>query len=93
MKDTILKDRDVIELHRRGGGKPHKLFQYEENSEKYIFCTAEDWMPIYVTGDKDDIFAIDSDGGPMICTGDKINGRTVSKIFYEEGIGYIVEFE
>lgn len=93
MKDTMLKDRDVIELHRREGGKPHKLFQYEENSNKYIFCTAEDWMPIYVTGEKDNIVAIDSDGGPMIVVGDKVKERIVSKIYYEEGIGYIVEFE
>ena len=94
MKDKILKERGVIELHRREGGKPHKLFQYEENSDKYIFCTAEAWMPIYVTGAEDDILAIDSVGGPMICVGDKINNRIVSKIYHhEEGIGYIVEFE
>lgn len=93
MKDTILKNRDIIKLERRGGGKPHTLFQYEKGSNKYIFCPAEEWMPVYVTGEHDDIFAIDSDGGPMICVGDKVKGRHVSKIYYEEGIGYIVEFE
>lgn len=93
MKDTILKNRDIIKLERREGGKPHTLFQYEEGSKKYIFCPAEEWMPVYITGEHDNIFAIDSDGGPMICAGDKLAGRHVAKIYYETGIGYIVEFE
>lgn len=92
MKDTILAHRDIIELQRRGGGKPHTLFQYEENSNKYLFCTAENWCPVQVTGTMDNIIAIDSDGGPMVGVGSEINGRTVKKICYEDGIGFIVEF-
>ena len=93
MKDTLLKDRDIIELPRRCSEKPHKLFQYEENSNKYLFCTAEEWMPIYVHADKDGIFAIDSDGGPMICVGDVVFDKHVERIYYEPCIGYIIEFE
>lgn len=93
MKDTLLKDREVITLPRRGGGKPHTLFQYEEGSNKYIFCTAEEWMPVYISGSDDDIFSIDADGGPMIGVGSNVNGRVIKKIHFEMGIGYIVEFE
>ena len=81
---------EEIILVRRGGGRPHKLIQYRDN--KYIFSVAEDWMPIYITGAFDNIKAIDSDGGPMICIGSVIQGRTVERIYKENGIGYIVEF-
>ena len=82
---------EEIILERRGGGRPHKLIQYRDN--KYIFSVAEDWMPIYITGESDNIKAIDSDGGPMIYIGSVINGRTVNKIYEEKGLGFIVEFE
>lgn len=87
-----MENREVIELERRGGGKPHTLFQYEEGSNKYIFCTAENWCPVQVTGSLDDIKAIDSDGGPMIGVGSVVNGRTIKSITFEKGIGFIVEF-
>ena len=93
MKDTILAHRDIIELPRRGGGKPHTLFQYEEGSNKYLFCTTEEWCPVQITGSIDSILAIDSDGGPMIGVGSKINGRAIKAITHEQGIGFIVEFE
>lgn len=83
--------KEEIILERRGGGKPHKLIQHENN--KYIFSVAENWMSIYITGGLDNIVAIDSDGGPMISIGSVINGRTVNKIYNEKGVGIIVEFE
>ena len=82
---------EEIILERRCGWLPHKLIQYRGN--KYLFSVAEKWMPIYITGESDNIKAIDSDGGPMICIGSVINGRTVSKIYGEKGLGFIVEFE
>lgn len=82
---------EEIYLERRGGGKPHKLFLYRDN--KYVFCVAENWMPIRIIGNHDDIKAIDAEGGPMISVGSVINGKTVNKIYGEKGVGYIVEFE
>ena len=87
------KKKEVIFLKRRYPGPEHKLIKYNEN--EYVFSPAESWMPIYITGAHDNIKAIDSDGGPMIYVGDEtiINGKKVKRIYYEEGIGYVVEFD
>lgn len=80
-----------ILLERRGGGKPHKLIQHQD--KEFVFSVAEDWMPIYITGEMDNIAAIDSDGGPMIRVGDSIDSKIVKKIYFKDGIGFIIEFE
>lgn len=90
-KNNMNITTEEIILERRCGGVPHKLIQYRDN--KYIFCVAEDWMPLRVIGKEDNIKAIDADGGPMISVGSVTEGRTVSKIYYKKGVGYIVEFE
>lgn len=81
---------EEIFLERRGGGAPHKLIQYRNN--EYIFSTAEEWMPIRIIGNKDDIRAIDSDGGPFIGVGSEVNGRIVKKIYKKDGVGLMVCF-
>lgn len=80
-----------ILLERRGGGKPHKLIQQQD--KEYVFSVAENWMPIYITGEMDNIAAIDSDGGPMIRVGDSVDGKVVEKIYFKDDVGFIVKFE
>ena len=83
--------KDIIELERRYGGAPHKLIKIED--KKYVFRTAEDWMPIYVTGEPNNVVAIDSEGGPYIGIGDKIEDGIVKAINWVQGKGYVIDFE
>ena len=60
-------------------GHVHSFVQVEGN--KYSFVPEKDWMPIYVTYNKDhSIYFIDTEGGPCIGVGFKTDEVEVTDI-------------
>lgn len=68
----------------------HHLVQINDN--EYRLAPAEDWMPIYINGDFDNVY-VDTEGGPMIGKGwsnDEIEIVDVSRLG-EASITFIVK--
>jgi len=84
---------EEIEIKSRSRHK-HKLVEIEEG--KYLFKSAEDWMPLRVICGKDEngkidkYKAIDPDGGPMLNIGDIIDGKEIIEIEHKPKVGYIL---
>ena len=68
-------------------GHTHKFVQ--QNNGKYVFVPEEEWMPIYVTYNKDhSVYFIDTEGGPCIGVGFKTDEIEVIGIETIGGIDY-----
>lgn len=76
-------------------GKEHKLIQTDIENE-YVFKPAEDWMPYYITYNKDHtkIKMFDSDGfGYPSYIGEEVDDYIIEDIFEKPGIGIIFKLK
>lgn len=82
-------------------GDTHSLVPVPEVGEDtYKYTPAEDWMMMrYIfngTFDKEadefDLVSVDTDGGPFLSVGDKVEGREIKRIYSKKGFGALIEF-
>lgn len=75
IKKAVIQKQTIFLQNREG--LQHSLIP-TEMPNIYEFRTAEDWMPIWCTNDRNyNIKAIDADGGPYIAIGSEIEGRKI----------------
>lgn len=82
-------------------GDTHRLVPVPEIGENtYKYTPAKDWMPMrYIYDgmfdedmDEFDLVAVDTDGGPYLSVGDKVEGREIKRIYVKKGVGVIIQF-
>lgn len=76
-----MKNNYIVPSERYG--HTHYFVQYSDN--KYSFVPAEEWMPIYITYNKDgSVYFIDTEGGPCIGIGFRTDEIEVTDIVIED---------
>lgn len=82
-------------------GDAHTLVPVPEIGENtYRYVPAKDWMPMYYTydgvfddnQDEFDLVAVDTDGGPFLSVGDKVEDREIKRIYVKKGVGSLIQF-
>ena len=82
-------------------GDTHTLVPVPEVGENtYRYVPAQEWMPIrYIFDgeyredvDEFDLTAVDTDGGPFLSVGDKVDGMEIKRIYVKDGFGTLIEF-
>lgn len=82
-------------------GDTHTLVPVPEVGENtYKYVPAKDWMPMrYIYDgmfDKDmdefDLVSVDTDGGPYLSVGDKVEDREIKRIYVKKGVGALIQF-
>lgn len=89
-----------IKLNSRYG-KQHTLRHMPEEGENvYRYEPAESWMPLYISYDKVDrdaeineLLSIDTDGGPYLAQGSRVDGKIVKRVYDKKGVGVLLEIE
>ena len=82
-------------------GDTHTLVPVPEVGENtYRYVPAQEWMPMRYIFDGDyredvdefDLTAVDTDGGPFLSVGDKVEGMEIKRIYVKDGFGALIEF-
>ena len=82
-------------------GDTHTLVPVPEVGENtYRYVPAQEWMPMrYIFDgeyredvDEFDLTAVDTDGGPFLSVGDKVDGMEIKRIYVKDGFGTLIEF-
>ena len=82
-------------------GDTHTLVPVPEIGENtYRYVPAKDWMPMrYIYDgmfaedmDEFDLVSVDTDGGPYLSVGDKVEGREIKRIYVKKGVGALIQF-
>ncbi|MBP5722806.1 MAG: hypothetical protein J6X18_04440 [Bacteroidales bacterium] len=82
-------------------GDTHTLVPVPEVGENtYRYVPAQEWMPMRYIFDGDyredvdefDLTAVDTDGGPFLSVGDKVDGMEIKRIYVTDGFGTLIEF-
>lgn len=82
-------------------GDTHTLVPVPEVGENtYRYVPAQEWMPMRYIFDGDyredvdefDLTAVDTDGGPFLSVGDKVDGMEIKRIYVKDGFGTLIEF-
>ena len=82
-------------------GDTHTLVPVPEVGENvYKYVPAQDWMPMrYIYDgmfaedmDEFDLVSVDTDGGPYLSVGDKVEGREIKRIYVKKGVGALIQF-
>ena len=82
-------------------GDTHRLVPVPEIGENtYKYTPAKDWMNLrYIfngtfdqNADEFDLVAVDTDGGPFLSVGDKVEGREIKRVYAKKGVGALIEF-
>ena len=82
-------------------GDTHTLVPVPEVGEyTYRYVPAHEWMPMSYIFDGDyredvdefDLTAVDTDGGPFLSVGDKVDGMEIKRIYVKDGFGTLIEF-
>lgn len=82
-------------------GDTHTLVPVPEVGENtYRYVPAQEWMPMRYIFDGDyredvdefDLTAVDTDGGPFLSIGDKVDGMEIKRIYVKDGFGTLIQF-
>lgn len=82
-------------------GDTHTLVPVPEVGENtYRYVPAQEWMPMrYIFDgeyredvDEFDLTAVDTDGGPFLSVGDKVDGMEIKRIYVKDGFGTLIQF-
>lgn len=82
-------------------GDTHTLVPVPEVGENtYRYVPAKDWMPLrYIYDgmfaedmDEFDLVSVDTDGGPYLSVGDKVEGMEIKRIYAKKGVGALIQF-
>lgn len=82
-------------------GDTHTLVPVPEVGENtYRYVPAKDWMPMrYIYDgmfaedmDEFDLVSVDTDGGPYLSVGDKVEDREIKRIYAKKGVGALIQF-
>ena len=82
-------------------GDTHRLVPVPEIGDNtYKYVAAKSWMPMYYNYDgmfeedmdEFDLVSVDTDGGPYLSVGDKVEGMEIKRIYVKKGIGVIIQF-
>lgn len=82
-------------------GDMHTLVPVPEVGENtYRYVPAQEWMPMRYIFDGDyredvdefDLTAVDTDGGPFLSVGDKVDGMEIKRIYVKDGFGTLIQF-
>lgn len=82
-------------------GDTHTLVPVPEVGENtYRYVPAQEWMPMRYIFDGDyredvdefDLTAVDTDGGPFLSVGDKVDGMEIKRIYVKDGFGTLIQF-
>lgn len=82
-------------------GDAHRLVPVPEiGDDTYKFVPAKSWMPMYYNYDgmfgedmdEFDLISVDTDGGPYLSAGDKVEGMEIKRIYVKKGVGVIIQF-
>lgn len=84
-------------------GEWHTLKHIPEEGENvYIYVPAESWMSLYINykGGKIDrdaeineLLSVDTDGGPYLAQGSRVDGKIVKRVYDKKGVGVLLEIE
>ena len=89
-----------IPLMSRYGAVHHLEPVPELGNKTYRYVPAEEWMPMYYAydtwdndADENELASADTDGGPFLTLGSKINDRVVKRLYWKKDYGTLIEFE
>ena len=76
-----MKNNYLVPSERYG----HTHYFVQVRDDKYVFVPEEEWMPVYITYNKDgSIYFVDTEGGPCIGIGFRTDEIEVTDIVIED---------
>ena len=84
-------------------GKWHTLKHMPDEGENvYLYVPAESWMPLYINYERgkihrnaeiNELLSVDTDGGPYLAQGSRVNGKIVKRVYDKKEVGVLLEIE